>query len=406
MEQVKTQRYIALDVLRGMTVAGMITVNNPGSWAHVFPPLRHALWAGCTPTDLVFPFFLFVVGAAMAFSFAKYNESLSGKSVRKLIKRGLLIILVGLALNAFPFYPLNPNPVLSCHENYMNYLQHIRLFGVLIRIGFCYMVGGMLALWLKEPKKIIPAMALLIAAEWIILAITGDASSPMVNGAKGIFSAAGQGSGMIDIKVVGESHVYHGEGFPFDPEGLLGILTGSCTVLLGFMIGNLVRKAQDKIKVVTQLYTIGLICLALGLIISIWQPIIKALWTGSYVLYAGGWAIIMLAFFIYFIDVKGKVKAFTPFRALGMNPLFAFVMAAFFVKILGMMIHWTSVTTLTSGAVGPRNFSVLTWFYQYVCVGLIGKSNEISSLLFALCYVAVFTAMAYWLYKKHIVIKL
>ena len=129
-----------------MTVAGMITVNNPGNWAHIFPPLKHALWAGCTPTDLVFPFFLFVVGAAMAFSFAKYNESLSGKSVRKLIKRGLLIILVGLALNAFPFYPLNPNPVLSCHENYMNYLQHIRLFGVLIRIGFCYMVGGMLAL--------------------------------------------------------------------------------------------------------------------------------------------------------------------------------------------------------------------------------------------------------------------
>ena len=108
MTQIKTQRYVALDVLRGMTVAGMILVNNPGSWGHIFPPLAHAKWAGCTPTDLVFPFFLFVVGAAMAFSFAKYNEGLSGASVKKLLKRGILIFLVGFGLNWFPFYPTSP----------------------------------------------------------------------------------------------------------------------------------------------------------------------------------------------------------------------------------------------------------------------------------------------------------
>ena len=128
MSQIKSTRYVALDVLRGMTVAGMILVNNPGSWGHIFPPLKHAAWAGCTPTDLVFPFFLFVVGAAMAFSFAKYSESLTPDSVKKLLKRGFLIFIVGYGLNAFPFYPYSPNPELGFFGNILNHFEHVRVF--------------------------------------------------------------------------------------------------------------------------------------------------------------------------------------------------------------------------------------------------------------------------------------
>lgn len=398
MNTIKSQRYVALDVLRGMTVAGMILVNNPGSWSHIFAPLEHAKWAGCTPTDLVFPFFLFVVGAAMAFSFAKYNESLTAASTKKLLKRGVLIFLVGLALNAFPFLPTNLNPNLSYGENLAEYWRHVRIFGVLQRIAMCYILGGLIALWLQKPKKIIPAMAFLMVIHWMILLLIGDPSAEMVNGAKGALSLAGQGAGAIDIAIAGENHIYHGFGIPFDPEGLFGMLSGSCTLLMGFLLGNLIRTHENKIEVVTKLYTIGLISVAAGYVWGNWLPIIKALWTGSYVLYAGGWSTIMLAFFIYFIDVKGKEKIFTPFKALGMNPLFAFVMAGLFAKILGRIIKWT----VADGS----SYSCLSWFYKNVCVAIVGENNQVSSLMFALCYVVVFTAMAMVLYRKRIIIKL
>ena len=197
MTQIKSQRYVALDVLRGMTVAGMILVNNPGSWGHIFPPLAHAAWAGCTPTDLVFPFFLFVVGAAMAFSFAKYNEGLTPDSVKKLVKRGILIFLVGFGLNWFPFYPTSPNPDLSVWENFIYRLEHVRIIGVLQRIAMCYILGGFVALWLQKAKKIIPAMAVLMGLHWLILWLIGDSSAEMVNGAAGAFSLAGQGADHI-----------------------------------------------------------------------------------------------------------------------------------------------------------------------------------------------------------------
>lgn len=406
MSSIKTNRYVALDVLRGMTVAGMILVNNPGTWGSIYPPLRHAAWAGCTPTDLVFPFFLFVVGAAMAFSFAKYSEGLNAASVKKLIKRGILIFLVGLGLNAFPFYPTSPDPELTFWGNLTDYWGHVRIVGVLQRIAMCYILGGLVALWLKSTKKIIISMGVLMGLHWLILFLIGDHSAPLVNGAAGSFSLAGQNADVIDLAIFGESHIYKGFGIPFDPEGLLGALSGACTVLLGYLIGNKIRNTESKIDVVAQLYTIGMLCLAGGLVWSLCYPIIKALWTGSYVLYAGGWSILMLAFFIYLIDVKGKEKIFTPFKALGMNPLFAFVMAGLFAKILGRMIKWTSMITLADGSVKEKTWSVLSWFYNNVCVAIVGESNELSSLIYALVYVAVFTAMAMFLYKKKIVIKL
>ncbi|MCI1778735.1 MAG: heparan-alpha-glucosaminide N-acetyltransferase domain-containing protein [Bacteroidales bacterium] len=406
MNNIKQKRYVALDVLRGMTVAGMIMVNNPGSWTHIFSPLEHSKWVGCTPTDLVFPFFLFIVGAAMAFSFAKYNESLSKASVKKVIKRSIIIFLVGLGLNAFPFFPIHQEASMTFGQNYMYYLHHIRIFGVLQRIAMCYLVGGLFALWLRKPKKIIPAMAILMGLQWLILYLIGDHNAPMANGAAGAFSLAGQGSGAIDISLVGANHVYHGFGVAFDPEGLLGTLSGSCTLLLGFLLGNMIRTTENKMELVAKVYTTGLLCLAAGVVWGSFYPVIKALWTGSYVLYAGGWSTIMLAFFIYLIDIKGKTKAFTPFRAMGMNPLFAFVMSGVLVRLLGGVVKWTSSVTMPDGTIRTKTWSALSWFYQNICVPIIGTDNKVSSLLYAVLFIGLFLLMAMWLYKKKIVIKI
>ncbi|MFA6335386.1 MAG: heparan-alpha-glucosaminide N-acetyltransferase domain-containing protein [Bacteroidales bacterium] len=396
MKPAATNRYTALDVLRGMTIAGMILVNNPGSWNKIFSPLRHAPWSGCTPTDLVFPFFLFIVGAALSFAFAKYNDSLNSSSLKKIVKRAFFIFLTGLALNAYPFYPTSPDPELSCGANYLEYLNHLRIFGVLQRIALCYLVGGILALWLHKPKKIVAGMVVLMVLHWAILLIFGGAEP---------FSIQGNISGPIDVALVGESHVYHGYGIPFEPEGLLGVLSGSATVLLGYLIGGIIRKSEQKIDAVSQLYTIGLIALGIAVILNIFIPINKPLWTPSYVFYAGGWSILMLALFIYFIDIKGKEKIFFPFKALGLNPLFAFVMAGIIAKTLGRIIKWSTVVLQEDGTAKEVTINASSWIYQNCCVPLLGN-NEWASLMYALCYVAIFTAMAIFLYRKKIVIKL
>lgn len=391
-----SQRYAALDVLRGMTVAGMILVNNPGSWSKIFAPLRHASWHGCTPTDLVFPFFLFIVGAALSFSFAKYGDGLDAKSFIKLIKRSALIFLTGLLLNAYPFYPTSPDTALSFAENYMNYLGNIRIMGVLQRIALCYLVGGALALWLKRPGKIALGMGVLMILHTSILVIYGGVEP---------FSLEGNISGAIDVAVLGESHVYHGFGKAFDPEGLLGVLSGAATVLLGYTIGGIIRKSSNKSDAVAKLYTLGLLSLGAGVVMSIFIPINKPLWTPSYVFYAGGWSIVMLALFIYFIDIKGKDKIFFPFRAMGLNPLFAFVMAGVLAKTLGRVIKWTEVIVTDDLTIKESTISASSWIYRNCCVELLGH-NEFGSLMYALMYVALFLLMAIWLYRKNIIIKL
>lgn len=396
MQTAESNRYTALDVLRGMTIAGMILVNNPGSWATIFPPLRHAAWSGCTPTDLVFPFFLFIVGTALSFAFAKYNDALNAISLKKIVKRAFLIFLTGLALNAFPFYPTSPDPNLSFGANYLDYLNHLRIFGVLQRIALCYLLGGILALWLHKPNKIIVGMVVLMVLHWIVLYVFGGAEP---------FSLEGNISGPIDATLVGTKHIYHGFGIPFDPEGLLGVLSGSATVLLGYLIGGIIRKSQQKIDAVGQLYTIGLVLLAIGIVLNIFIPINKPLWTPSYVFYAGGWSILMLAFFIYLIDIKGKEKVFFPFKALGLNPLFAFVMAGVIAKTLSRVIQWSSVVVQDDGTSKEVATNAASWIYQNGFVSLVGQ-NEWASLLYALCFVAIFTLLSIVLYKKKIIIKI
>ena len=372
------KRILSLDILRGLTVALMIIVNNPGSWSNIFPPLRHAAWDGCTPTDLVFPFFLFCVGASMVFSLDRF-ETLNAKAAAKIFKRGAGIFLVGLALNAFPFFPLWPDPELSAWQNWLQWLSELRIFGVLQRIALSYIVASVIVLWLrKEPKKIIVAMAALSAAH--------VASLLLFAGPEGAFTLEGCAARRLDEALFGASHLYDGYRYAdgtraaFDPEGLLGVLTGACTAMTGYLAGQILRRGDETPMKIARLYTWAAVSLALSQILSIWIPVNKPLWSVSYVFFTAGWAMLVLAFITWMTDIKGWVKPFTPLRAFGMNPLAIYSLSTLMAITLGSLVGW--------------NYSA------------VFGANEWMSLLYAILFMLFHLAVAMVLYKKNIVIKL
>ena len=383
------QRYLSLDVLRGITVTFMCIVNNPGSWGKVFAPLRHAPWVGCTPTDLVYPFFIFCAGCAMAFSFSKY-DGFSKEAVMKVIRRGLGIFLVGFLINLYPFFPLEPHDAsASFWQNYGYWLANKRIMGVLQRIGLSYLIAGLLALWLRKPAKILGAIGVLMAVYTGILVLFGTDPGP--------FTLEGTISRKIDVALLGEQHVYHGYRFAdgtraaFDPEGFLGSLTGACSCLLGFLIGSMIlrssrRHAADPSApkdapswMVSRIFVYGCISLAAAMVMSIWIPICKPLWSASYVLYAGGWAMLALAFLAFCIDLCGIRKPFVGFEAMGSNALLAFVLSGVIAKSYAFF-----------------NFSPSEYF----------GANEYTSLAYALLFAAVIFCCLYPLYRKKIYIRL
>ena len=365
------KRYVSLDVLRGLTVALMIVVNNPGSWSRTFPMLSHASWDGCTPCDLVFPFFLFCVGVSMAFAFAKY-DGLSSASLKKVFKRGCLLYLTGFLLTAFPFYPATMDPSLTFWQNWLEWAGRLRLMGVLPRIAMCYVLGSVLALWLKTIKKISCAVAVLSALHLGMLLLFA--------GPEGAFTLEGNFARKVDMVILGGNHMYHGYGIPFDPEGLFGALTGTCTVLLGFIIGSLIRKGASPVENSAKVHALSAAFLLAGLTLSIWVPLNKPLWSVSYVLYTAGWASFVLALLIYLIDFKGCEKPFFPFKALGMNALVLFVLSGLLMK---MIWRYTG------------------WDYTQIFGG-----SEFMSLIFALLYMSFHLLIAVVLYRRKIFIKL
>ncbi len=391
-------RYSALDILRGLSITGMILVNNPGAWNTAFPMLRHEPWSGTTAADMVFPFFVFIMGAAMAFSFAKRDSRLTFSSLRKIILRGVLIFAVGLALNAFPFYPLKPNPELSFWENFSAHYENWRIFGVFQRLALCYVLGSLLILLLRKSSLIFGGIVALIALHWYLLVHLGDANAAPYYEAKGVFSLAGQGTGKIDEMLVGIKHIYTGYGVPFDPEGIVGTLTSAASVMLGFLAGRIIQQSESKPMSVVRLYSMGVISLIAAYMLSSYLPVVKALWTGSYVLETGGWAMICLAFLIYLADIKGKDKYFMPLKAMGMNPLTAYILADLLAKAAMSIFKWVSPD--------GKEWSLNQWYYWEVCVDAIGESDKYSSLLYSSSFALVILIPCLILYKFRIVIRL
>ena len=366
----KQERYLALDVLRGITIAAMILVNTPGSWSFVYAPLRHAEWHGCTPTDLIFPFFLLIMGVSMFFSFAKYGNSLNRNSLLKIGKRSMLIFLIGLFLNSFPQWTAD--------------YSHLRILGVLQRIAIVYALASLLVLLVKPKYLLVTGLAILIGYWGVLYFFGGDIP----------YSLEQNAVIPLDMFILGVNHMYKGFGIPFDPEGLLSSLPAIATTIMGYFTGRII-KSTAKANIPVRLFVIGLTTLIAGWLWGFVFPINKALWTSSYVLYTAGLANLLLALLIWVIDIKG-LKSWTSFFVVfGMNPLFIFALSGLWGRALYRLI---SISTGDGNVINGY-----TWLYQTVFVPIAGEMN--GSLLFALFHVLVFWLIGLVLFRKRIFIK-
>lgn len=380
------QRYYSLDVFRGATVALMILVNNPGSWGYIFSPLEHASWHGCTPTDLVFPFFLFAVGNAMSFVMPKLTLGTTADFWKKVIKRTLLIFAIGLFLNWSPFVKWSEGQlVFKTWEN-------IRVLGVLQRIAICYFFASVIIYYGKSKISLFIGMMILVIY-WILNILFGAQGHP--------YSLTGFFGNAIDQALLGVSHIYKGEGVPFDPEGLVSTCPAIVQVILGFLVGEYIQAKGKNFEMLAQILLTGVVLVLAGYIWDFSFPINKKIWTSSYVLYTTGLAMITLGMFIYlleFKEAKGKWSHF--FDVFGKNPLFIFVLSGFLPRVLALL-RWTDHANDKGENVYT---STLPWFYEHVCKNL-NSDLRVGSFVYALCFITFMFLLAYILDKKKIYIK-
>lgn len=394
----ENKRLLALDVLRGITIAGMITVNNPGSWAHIYAPLEHAAWNGCTPTDLVFPFFMFVMGVAMCISYRKYDYRLTGETFGKLCYRLVMIFLVAYGLSLVSrllrsIYYTNVlddlgNPVyLSWWEYMKDWLPNMRILGVFPRLGLVSFFGGLLLLTFK-PKNAPWVAGVLLTIYCIIIGVTNSFELTTDN----ILSR-------VDLAVLGDDHIYHltnaaGERIPLDPEGILSTIPGFAHVLIGAFAGHLILTADDLWKKVNRLFIMGTIILLAGFLLDYAFPINKSMWSASYTLVTCGLASLILALLIWIIDICGKKKWSVFFESFGANPLFIYCLSALFVYVTGAIRF----------EVAGQRYNLWSFWYNCCMQPLFGDNG--GSLACALSLVGLMWLIAHPLYRKKIYIKI
>jgi predicted acyltransferase len=380
------QRYYSLDVFRGATVALMILVNNPGSWGHIYAPLEHATWHGCTPTDLVFPFFLFAVGNAMAFVMPRFEQAGPGVFWKKVIKRTLLIFAIGIFLNWSPFVRWDGEHIAG------KAWENVRIFGVLQRIALCYFFASVIVYYAKA-KGAFVISGILLLVYWFICMTAGSAGDP--------YSLSGWFGTPIDIKILGVSHIYKGEGVPFDPEGLASSMAAIVQVIFGFFVGQYIQQKGKTYEMLSNLFVAGLVLFFTGYCWDMVFPVNKKIWTSSYVLYTTGLAIMTLGTLIYLIEFKERKGAWSRFfDVFGKNPLFIFVLSGFLPRVLAML-RWVDHVTPEGKKVYTSFFP---WFYEKVCKN-IATDLRVGSLFYALCMIAFFWLIVYWMDKKRIYVK-
>jgi predicted acyltransferase len=388
------QRFYSLDVFRGATVCLMILVNNPGNWQHIYPPLEHAPWHGLTPTDLVFPFFLFAVGNAMAFVMPKLEAGGDAVFWKKIIKRSALIFLIGLFLNWWPFIRWESGNLQLRHWIDPNKAENgVRILGVLQRIAICYFFASILIYYLK-PKKAFYATLILLLAYWM-LCVMGNPSDP--------YSLEGWFGTAIDKKILGVPHMYKGEGVAFDPEGLMSTIPAIVQVIFGYLVGNYIQKKGKNFEMVSTLFVAGTVMMVTGFCMDMVFPINKKIWTSSYTIYTTGLAIVTIATMIYLIEfrnVKGRLTRF--FDVFGKNALFVFSLSAFLPKVLALIR--IPVNPNANGEHEIRYINPWNWLYQKLLVNIPGDPR-FGSLLFALCVITFMWAVCWWMDKKKIYIK-
>ena len=365
---VATSRLVSLDVFRGITIAGMVLVNNPGTWQHIYWPLQHAQWHGWTPTDLVFPFFLFIVGVAIALALG--NRAETGGSKRdlylKIIKRTLIIFAIGLFLNAFPYFSL----------------PELRIPGVLQRIAVCYFFASIIFLNTRARTQVLIAIGLLLLYWFLVTFI------PAPGYAAGDLTKEGSLPSFVDRVVFGK-HVW-AQAKVYDPEGLLSTIPALVTTLIGVLTGHWLRTEKSRIEKVSGMFVAGAVLVALGWAWNSFFPINKALWTSSYVLFTGGLALQFLALCYWVIDIKGYRRWAKPFEIFGMNAIALYVGAGLMAELFGVI------------RIGGRPLG--GWIYQNLFASWASPVN--ASLAFAISFVLVWLFFMWILYKRRIFIKI
>ena len=389
------QRYYSLDVFRGATVALMILVNNPGTWSHIFSPLKHAAWHGCTPTDLVFPFFLFAVGNALAFVMPRLEAGGDAMFWKKILKRSLIIFLIGLFLNWFPFVRWDGDQLVGRPWEYVNSKGEVigvRILGVLQRIALCYLFASIIIYYFKLKGAMLVSF-LILAGYWFLCLWLGNPNDP--------YSMNGFFGNKVDNAVLGTAHLYRGEGVPFDPEGIMSTLPAIVQVIMGYMVGNYIQQKGKTYEMLANLFVAACILIFVGFCWDLVFPINKKIWTSSYVLYTTGLAIIVLGIFIHLIEfknVRGWWSRF--FDVFGKNALFVFALSVFLPRTLALIRipdHLNDKGQMVY--TNPWN-----WLYQKVLINIPG-SPEIGSFLYALCVILFMWAICYWMDKKKIYVK-
>jgi predicted acyltransferase len=381
------QRFYSLDVFRGATVALMILVNNPGNWGHIFAPLDHASWHGVTPTDLVFPFFLFAVGNAMAFVMPKLDAAGEGHFWKKVIKRSLLIFFIGVFLNWFPFIKYDDAGKLVAKP-----FETLRIFGVLQRIAISYFFAAIIVHYFKVRGSFVVGMFILLA--YWFLCVAANPADP--------YSLHGWFGTNIDKALLGEKHMYHGEGVAFDPEGLMNSFAAIVQVILGFLVGNYILQKGKTAEMLNGLFVAGCVFVFIGFCWDMVFPLNKKIWTSSYTIYTTGLALLVLSLMIYLLDFKNTKGAWSRFfDVFGKNALFIFAMSALIPKTLWLIrIHNGSTP-----AGKPKYLNPLSWFYETLCKPIFPADPRIGSLMYALCFIAMMWFLAWLLDKKKIYIK-
>lgn len=370
----------------------MILVNNPGSWSHIYSPLEHAPWHGLTPTDLVFPFFLFAVGNAMSFVLPRLEVAGNVIFWKKIAKRTVLIFLIGLFLNWWPFFRWTDEGLnFISWVNITDSSKGVRILGVLQRIAICYFFASVIIYYLKPARAFF--VGLIILLFYWVLCYLGNPTDP--------YSLQGWFGTNIDKKILGIAHMYKGEGIPFDPEGLMSTLPAIVEVIFGFMVGNYIQQKGKNFEMVAGLFVAGVVMLLTGMIWNMSFPINKKIWTSSYTIYTSGLATITIATMIYLIEFK-NVKGFATrfFDVFGKNALFVFALSAFLPKGLALIRFENGLNEKGE----MTYYTPWTWLYQKVFINIPGDPR-LGSLLYALCVIAFMWFICWWMDKRKIYVK-
>ena len=368
------ERYLSLDVLRGLTIALMIVVNTPGSWSAVYAPFKHAPWHGFTITDWVFPSFLFVVGNAMSFSMIKMMQQEDRTFLKKVTKRTLIIFVIGLFLAAYPFFRMVDGEAVAFD------FSRIRIMGVLQRIALCYALAALVIYYFKGKGAAIFSF-LALFGYWAIMYIFGDKGDP--------YSLTGNAAIKLDLFLIGPDNMYKGEGVPFDPEGLLSTLPATVNVIGGFYIGKFIQKFGSNTSTVVKLILIALVLVAVSLLWHQAFPINKKIWTSSYVLLTVGLSTFVLALLMYLIEVLQFKKWTYFFVVFGRNPLLLYALSGLIIKT--MFVIRIEEKTLNG------------WIYQDLLRSVFSDIN--ASLFFALGYMLLIWVVGYIMDRRKIYIK-